>query len=217
MKISPKVLYDRIGARYRGRPVSPSEKLWQLRRAARIASHNPSVETILEKSVAMLAKNRHMPGYFNRCPVAAGIFGVHALKNSAVALVHWSASDRRARLMELKWRSDEPSTALQQILRYGMFYLFCRVHRNELPVRTRQLVDARHVALEVVAPRSYYRGFDGRRFVAETSKELDRFAKSKIGEALSMSLLVLAFPRTFDRVPFRNERLPEMLAGRVDE
>ena len=71
MKTFPKVLYDRIEARYRGRPVSRSRKLWQLRRAARIASHNPSVETILEESVAMLAKNRHMPGYFNQCPVAA--------------------------------------------------------------------------------------------------------------------------------------------------
>lgn len=34
---------------------------------------------------------------------------------------------------------------------------------------------ARHVALEVVASRSYYRSFDGRRFVAETSRQLDGF------------------------------------------
>lgn len=85
-----------------------------------------------------------------------------------------------------------------------MFYLFCRVHRNELPVRTRRLMSARHVALEVVAPRSYYRGFDGWSFVAEISKKLTRFAKSKIDEALSMSPRVLAFPRTFDRIPFRD-------------
>ena len=152
----------------------------------------------------MLVENRYMPGCFNQCPVAAGIFGVDALKRSNVDLVHWSASDRRARLMELKWKSDEPFSALRQILRYGMFYLFCRVHRSELPVRTRRLMNTRHVALEVVAPRSYYRGFDGRRFVAETSRKLGQLAKSKIGEALSMSLRVLAFPRTFDQIPFRD-------------
>ena len=128
MKISPKVLCDRIEARYRGCPVSPSRKLWQLHRASHIASYNPSVETILEKSVAMLAENRHMSGCFNQCPVAAGIFGVDALERSNVDLVHWSASNRRAHLMELKWNSDEPSGALQQILRYGMFYLFYHVH-----------------------------------------------------------------------------------------
>ena len=79
------------------------------------------METILEKFVVMLAKNRHMPGYFNQCLVATEIFGVHALKNSTIDLVYWSASDRRARLMELKWKNDESSAALQQILRYGMF------------------------------------------------------------------------------------------------
>ena len=63
---------------------------------------------------------------------------------------------------------------------------------------------ARHVALEVVAPRACYLSFDGRRLLAETSRQLDRFAKSKIGEALSMSLRVLAFPRTFDQIPFQD-------------
>ena len=54
-------------------PSSNSKKLWELRREARIASHNASPEVMLERAVAMLAKSGTMPEWFNQCPTASGI------------------------------------------------------------------------------------------------------------------------------------------------
>ena len=65
---------------------------------------------------------------------------------------------------------------------------------------------ARHVVLEVVAPWSYYRGFDGWSFVAEISKKLTRFAKSKIDEALSMSPRILPSQERSIEYRFGTER-----------
>ena len=105
-------------------PSSTSQKLWQLRRATDIISHNQSRETMLEKAVAMLAENRHMPGWFNQCPTASGIGDSSRNRHSNIDLVHWSRSGMRARLVELKWDSDSPSEAVRQVLRYGAAYLF---------------------------------------------------------------------------------------------
>ena len=94
-------------------PSSTSRKLWQLRRATDIISHNRSRETMLEKAVAMLAENGHMPGWFNQCPTASGIGDSSRNKRSDVDLVHWREADGHARLVELKWvelkrKSDSP-------------------------------------------------------------------------------------------------------------
>ena len=69
-------------------PSSTSQQLWTLRRATRLASHNPRRETMLEKAVAMLAGNGHMPGWFNQCPTASGIGGSSRTRRSNVDLVH---------------------------------------------------------------------------------------------------------------------------------
>lgn len=59
---------------------------------------------------------------------------------------------------------------------------------------------ARHVSLEVAAPRRFYYGYDERECIARMRKSLDEFAGSKIN-GLSMSLDALAFPEEFTR-PF---------------
>ena len=64
-------------------------------------------------------------------------------------------------------------------------------------------MDARHVALGVVAPRAYYRDFDGEALLARAGARLAAFAGGKTGGALSMTLHACAFPAHF-RLPFRN-------------
>ena len=124
-------------------PRSTSQKLWELRRACDIAPHHRAPETMLEKAVATLAQAGTCPDWFNQCPVASGIT-VSSMsrqasqaknKKSNVDLVHWDTANKHARLVELKWGSDDPLSALRQILRYGATYIFCRVHRNALPLR----------------------------------------------------------------------------------
>ena len=137
-------------------PASTSSKLWTLRRATRIASHHRGRETLLEKAVAMLAANGHMPGWFNQCPAASGIGDSSRNRRSNIDLVHWSEADGHARLVELKWNSDDPSEAMRQILRYGAAHLFCRAYSDRLPVRRRAVLEAREISLQVAAPARYY-------------------------------------------------------------
>lgn len=158
-------IYERMEANCPN-PCATSKKLWELRRACDIASHNKSSETLLEKAVAMLAARGQMPGWFNQCPTASGITdssmnrqGSKAVnKKSNVDLVHWDEANKHAHLVELKWEGDAPTSALRQILRYGAAYIFCLVHIGQLDFTTESLIEKniRHVSLEVVAPAKYY-------------------------------------------------------------
>ena len=205
--------YSSIGSK----PKSISRKLWNCRYASCIGECNSSPEKILEKAVAMLAEKGHMPGWFNQCPVASGITGPHADPKRAVDLVFWSKSNKKSRLIELKFGrnkpelkfgSNTPPYALFEVLDYGLAYIFCRAHQKELhPHET--LMNALHVSLEVVAPKPFYiEYFKGHRYhnlqniFEQMSKSLDKFAGSKI-HGLSMSLDALAFPADF-QMPFGN-------------
>ena len=186
-------------------PASKSKRLWELRRATGIGSGNTSAETMLEKAVALLASGGQMRGWFNQCPTASGIGGSSRDRRRSVDLVHWSVPAMRARLVELKWRSDRPSEAVRQALRYGAAYVFCRVHRNGLPLRDASLMDARHLSIEVVAPARYWRAPDLKDLqgcVARAREGLKRFDVGSPIAGLSMSLDVLAFPDWFDQLPF---------------
>ena len=184
------------------RPSSNSGMLWRLRRAASISDHNRSREKLLEKAVAMLACNGHMPRWFNQCPVASGIGDSNGGKLRSIDLVHWRDADSRLSLVELKWDSDTPSEAVRQILRYGAAYLFCRTHRERLPVGKRPAMSATHVALRVAAPGRYYADDGFRDCLSRARESLRSIGGEPETRGLSMSLDALAFPECFDRLPF---------------
>ena len=157
---------------------------------------------MLERAVAILAANGHMPGWFNQCPVASGIGDSTRNRRSNVDLAHWRAVDGRLSLVELKWGSDSPRDAVRQILRYGAAYLFCRKHRDRLPVGKRRAMSARHVALQVAAPARYHADDDLRDCLSRARESLKSISGYPGTRGLSMSLDALAFPAWFDRLPF---------------
>lgn len=202
----PEEIYETIHKNCPDPPRSNSDELWKLRRKCDISPASPRRETMLEKAVANLGESCHMPWWFNQCPVASGIVRSSRNKRNAVDLVHWSESTGHARLIELKWASDNPRLALQEILRYGVAYIFCRVHRKELPLDGRYfrpIMDAHTIGLEVVAPRKFYRGDSESDRFAKVSRSINDFARSKTDEGLSMSLKALSFPEEFSRIPFK--------------
>ena len=145
-----------------------------------------------------------MPGWFNQCPTASGIGDSSRNKHSDIDLMHWSEANGHARLVELKWNSDSPSKAMRQILRYGAAYLFCRMHRNRLPVRRGGVIEAREISLQVAAPAHYYRESGLRHDLVRAREHLTRFDIGSRIEGLSMSIDVLAFPEWFASLPFAN-------------
>lgn len=142
-----------------------------------------------------------MPGWSNQCPTASGIGDSSKYRHRNVDLVHWSEADGTARLVELKWKSDDAQKALAQVLGYGATYIFCRCHREELPLKDRPLMTVR---LEVVAPAAYYRDSGVERHLHRMRKALDRFDAGRRIPGLSMSLDALAFPVDFDALSFAN-------------
>ena len=107
-------------------------------------------------------------------------------------------------LVELKWSNATPADAVRQILRYGAAYLFCRTHRDALPVGNRPAMSAVHVALRVVAPARDYDDKDLRDCLFRARQSLGRVPRRLGLPGLSMSLDALAFPEWFGRPPFTN-------------
>ena len=174
-----------------------SQQNWLMKR--KVDGKCKGGETCLEKSVAMLAKNGHMPGWYNQVPTASGVVG-SGERRANVDLAHWDESRGILRLIELKWKinTDAPSYALYEAIKSGLAYIYFRAERIRRPMLERP----RHVALEVVAPDAYFARHDQQVLLREISEALAPFAKSKIGEgAPDMSVNMYAFPPDFS-LPF---------------
>lgn len=200
-------------------PCTTSGSLWLPRQECKICDRNDSLEKMLEKAVAILAKEGQMQGWFNQCPTASGLTDASEDRRSSaskgkgrnVDLVYWSNSSDRARLVELKWneQTDDPYSAMWQIVGYGVAYIFCLIHRDKLPLRGNPLMNASHVALQVVAPRQYYISHDNEKDFADVGYSLEEFARTQIGGHFTMSLDAFSFPAEFKHAfeqDFKNGR-----------
>ena len=204
-----KQLYNRIAENLQGQARPPSDKLWSCRRATCIRDDNTSPEKTLEKAVAILALQGHVPHWFNQCPVATGIVDPHADGKRSVDLVHLCG--HMLRLVELKWwskrRSDTLPFALFEVLEYGLAYLLARMHKSELGLEARCLMQdsVQLVRLEVVAQCEFFRRNSRHRdLFSRMRNALAGFAKAQTSGEWSMSLHALVFPDAF--VPFASGR-----------
>ena len=207
-------LYGQLADNLPGQPRSSSEELWRCRHATDIRNDNRRTETLLEKAVAILAHQGHMPGWFNQCPVATGIADPHADVKRSVDLVHLCGPTLR--LVELKWMSDTLPFALFEVLEYGLAYLLARLHKRELRLEVRPLMQdsVRHVRLEVVTPREFFRGTSHRDLFSRMHNALAKFAKAQTNGDWSMSLHTLVFPDSFDTVPFASGKAVKEVCAR---
>ena len=169
-------LYEQMIANFSGQPVSQSEKLWCCRREPEIRDDNVNKETMLEKAVAILAEEGHMPEWFNQCPVASGITDPNKDRSRAVDLIHLSGG--KARLIELKWTSNTPVHA--------------QFHMRELHLEKKRLMQVEQVQLEVVGPREFFDHEKRSDLFSRMDKAVSKFAEEKTDGALSMSLRELS-------------------------
>ena len=197
-------IYERLENNLPDRIVSRSDELWRCRHATMIADRNADEETIFEKAVAMLAVQGHMPGWFNRCPVAVGLADSRKDNRRAVDLVHLSGET--ARLNELKWTSGTPAHALFQVLEYGLAYVLARRHKTEFGLEDRSLIRVRHVRLEVLGPPTFF-ALNGWPLLYSTlGTAIAGFTEELCGDAWSLSLAARAFPGDFNIDPFPDGR-----------
>jgi len=78
-----------------------SSKNWCLRRETDIACHNTSDETMLEKAIAILAKEDYLLEWYNQIPVASGLLNSTADRRAALDLARVFVSRGRRQTEEI--------------------------------------------------------------------------------------------------------------------
>jgi hypothetical protein len=125
--------------------------------------------------------------WYNQIPTASGLVSSASERKNAVDLVC-----RRKKgsydLVELKSTADNPLYAAIEILKHGVLYLFFVSNLERLNVRpkdtdlspgvdARELIEAKEIALCVLAPKKFYDGFSLRWFEDELNHGLRSFLK----------------------------------------
>lgn len=141
-------LYGLVAANRTGR--RPSDQNWRIARRTSISHRNRSPEVLLERAIANLAERGVLDDWYNQIPVASGLVNAYADKRAAVDLMCYRG--RRAELVELKWKSDQPAFAAFEILRYGLAFLYAYVNQRELGYQDNPLMGLEEVELRVLAP-----------------------------------------------------------------
>jgi len=113
---------------------------------------NQSHETTFEKAIAKELD----PDLVNQTPTSSGLVRPHSDKKSNFDLVLRSGDSYS--FIELKIDADTPLKAALQSLRYGLVYVFTRLHQSELACTAlaKPLLAASSVHIEVLAPEEYY-------------------------------------------------------------
>jgi len=193
---------------------APSSENWRLKPVDNVALHNKSPEILLERAIALLATQGHLPGWCNQIPVASGLINDSANKRTAIDLLH--LTDTSAEFIELKWASNTPLFAAMEILRYGLVYLYSYLHQSDLGYDTRPLMQLEKVTLSVLAPTSYYTNYDLNTLIEGLSDALHSFSRKKTNGALSMDFTITAFPADFN-LPFETgQEVTEQCAPNCD-
>ena len=154
------------------------------------------LEKQLQKQIAICLESE---GWGNDIPTASGLVNGHS-RQMNVDLAHRVADGFE--LIELKLESNTPCDAALQILRYGAIYMLYR-QEPELVQRFKlhEMLFAKRVVLEVLAPLQYYSSGDcDLRSLEEQEKllncQVETFAERRV-VGLALSFRFMAFPPEF--------------------
>jgi hypothetical protein len=176
----------------------PSPKLWVLRTMTTLSPKHlgrKAKEVPLERRAVeifelckVLAIGRLTDvSWYNQIPTASGLVSSASEGRNAVDLVC-----RRQKgiydLIELKSHADNPLYAAIEILKHGVLYLFFVSNLKRLNVRpqgtglptgvdARELIEAKEIALCVLAPKEFYNGYSLRWIEDELNRGLQSFLR----------------------------------------
>lgn len=179
----------------------PSQSNWVLRLAPEFTQHPTKYrEKQLQKNIAIHLQNE---GWSNDVPTASGLVNDRG-RQMNIDLAHRVPDGFE--LIELKLASNTPYEAALQVLRYGAVYLLYRLE-PELARRFKgnQMLNAKRIVLEILAPVRYYASgdIDLRRLEAQLDRQVARFAEEHV-RGLSLSFRFMAFPADFIFKPGMN-------------
>ncbi|MBT4040230.1 MAG: hypothetical protein HOC63_07965 [Rhodospirillales bacterium] len=187
-------LYTQVQNNWSGR--IPSQENWRLERQTYIGSTNDSPEVLLERTISILADRGFINDWYSQIPVASGLIDGHANKRTAVDLLRHHKD--QTNLIELKWESDTPLYAATEILRYGLAYLLAFSNKDRMGYADKVLLKVENVALQVLAPSTYFRRYELGWLARELNEQLQAFSGEKTENRLEMTFQFLAFPEEFN-------------------
>lgn len=171
----------------------PSDKNWRFEKIPYIAKHNGSKEKILEKSIAKLPA----PDWVNQVPTSSGLIGSSSDKLRNIDLVH-SLGKREYEFIELKVNSDTPMFAAFEIVINGMIYLLSREFYPNQCIDSKEILNARKVHLQTLAPQDYYSEYSLDWLENELNKGLKTFLSEKFNGKFEMDFSFTSFPESFN-------------------
>lgn len=174
---------------------------WRSARQTRLSENNRSQEVLLERAIAILGNRGKLSEWTNQVPVASGLVDSSSDKRAAIDLVRLKGNE--ATLVELKWKTDTPVFASLEMLRYGLAYLYCYVHKDELGYQDKPLMQVKKVSLWVLAPRDYFPETGLEWLVHGLNKGICALADKKTKGDISMNFRFMAFPDHFE-LPFKS-------------
>lgn len=192
-------LYAAIESNWSGR--TPSKENWRIERQIELGPNNRSPEVLLERAIAILGERGLLNDWFNQIPVASGLVNERSDKRAAIDLMRYGGN--KVAFVELKWASDTPIFAAFEILLYGLAFIFSAVHRKQLSYQEQTLLDISELALEVLAPRQFFDGYDLTGLQQKLDNAVRSLSREKTKGILTVGFEFLCFPREFD-LPFAN-------------
>lgn len=172
---------------------TPSVENWRVRKMTDVGPNNPSEEKQLEKAMACDLG----PAWTNQMPTASGLV-TSGERQRNVDLVR-RVGAREFEFIELKVGSDTPLYAAFEILKNGLTYLYSRRRRTDLGYCESDHAPlwADVVHLRVLAPESYYDGYDFAWLEPFLNAGLARAVDPTVDGALRMDFCFEHFPAEF--------------------
>jgi len=207
-------LYDQVHQNWINRvPFDrrPSPKNWRLVPQTELQEGNKSPEVLLERAIGKLSHQGLLKEWVNQVPVASGLISSNSSRRAAIDLVHWRGNT--ATFYELKWNSNTPLFAAFEILQYGLAFLCFHANQQELGPLESKLFSAQQIHLKVLAPASYYAGYQHTWLTQALCSGLKGLVAEKVAGPLEMDFEFLGLPPTF-QLPFQTGKdVNELLSG----
>ena len=175
----------------------PSIENWRFESRPDIDLRNDDPEIKLERAIVSTQPQPPI-NWANQTPTSSGFIGPRADKHRNIDLIH-RCEDGAYEFIELKVESDTPLYAAMEILQNAVLYIFSRENQQKMEwgsAKQELLLEATVIHLRVLAPYSYYEGYNLNWLEAGICNGLKAFLAGRTPK-LQMDFRFDAFPPWF--------------------
>ena len=202
----------------RFRTVGPSKKNWRFEKMRKMPKNDSSKkqkEKKLERTIVNLDPPDFpsSPDWVNQVPTSLGLIRPRSGAMRNIDLVHRRGKEAYE-FIELKVGSDTPMYAAFEIVVNGLIYLVSREFYTNQCIDSKEILKARKVHLQTLAPHGYYSGYSLSWLENELNRGLKTFASEKFNNNFEIDFTFTSFPESFVW-PCKDNELVDALNNRI--